>query len=276
MLLLAGLIAGVVLALVIANFIPNERKLQHILECDYGLEDPQFLRSFGSLVFPAPVGGNRITELRNGSAAFSEMLEAIRSARQSVTFETFIFWKGEVAQQFTAALKECAGRGVRVLVLLDTVGASKMRRGMVKDLRAHGCRVMRYHPLKWYHLMRLNNRTHRKLLVVDGAVGFTGGIGIGDEWRGNAEDPDHWRDSHFKIEGPVVGQMQGLFMINWVRVRAKIEHSRHFFPELPVAGSQMAQMFNSSPREGSENARLMFLFSIAAASFFTSSASGTK
>lgn len=139
-----------------------------------------------------------------------------------------------------------------------------MEKRLLEDLRTGGCDVVRYHSLKWYHLTRLNNRTHRKLLVVDGRVGFTGGLGIGDEWLGHAEDAQHWRDSHFKVEGPVVTQMQALFMINWVRVRATLVHSNEYFPELAPAGDQLAQMFNSSPRAGSENARAMYLFSIAA------------
>jgi cardiolipin synthase len=126
--------------------------------------------------------------------------------------------------------------------------------------------VEKYHPLRWYNLTRLNNRTHRKLLVVDGRIGFTGGVGIADLWQGHAESKDHWRDSHYQIEGPAVAQMQAAFTDNWIKTRARVLFGSNYFPELkPIAGGSWAQVFKSSRSEGSESVRLMYLLSIASA-----------
>ena len=116
------------------------------------------------------------------------------------------------------ALAERAKSGVHVHLLLDWVGSSKMDQSLLDSMRTAGVEIEKYHPPKWYTLSKLNNRTHRKLLVVDGKIGFTGGVGIADEWDGNAQDPDHWRDTHFRIEGPAVAQMQAAFSDNWVKV----------------------------------------------------------
>lgn len=112
---------------------------------------------------------------------------------------------------------------------------------------------------------RVNHRTHRKLLVIDGALGFTGGVGIADEWNGNASGPDEWRDSHYRVEGPVVAQLQAAFLDNWMKTRAIVLHGEEYFPALQSAGPHRCQMFKSSPMEGSESARLMYLLSITAA-----------
>jgi cardiolipin synthase len=129
-----------------------------------------------------------------------------------------------------------------------------------------GIKVLKYHPPHWSHLKRMNNRTHRKILVVDGRVGFTGGVGIAAVWTGNAQDPDHWRDTHFRVEGPVVAQMQAVFMDNWIKATGQVLHGAEYFPVLPQAGDGQAQMFSSSPSGGSESMELMYLMSITAAS----------
>jgi cardiolipin synthase len=132
-------------------------------------------------------------------------------------------------------------------------------------MREAGVEVEKYHPVKWHTLGKLNNRTHRKLLVVDGRIGFTGGVGIADKWDGNAEDPDHWRDTHFRIEGPAVAQMQAAFMDNWTKVTGKVLHTVEYFPPPQNAGAHYAQVFQSSIEGGAESMHLMYLLSIAAA-----------
>ncbi|PYJ02523.1 MAG: hypothetical protein DME25_15810 [Verrucomicrobia bacterium] len=132
-------------------------------------------------------------------------------------------------------------------------------------MRQAGAEVERYNPLVWYAPTRINHRDHRKLLIVDGRVGFTGGAGLADIWRGHADSPEHWRDSMFKLEGPAVSQMQAAFMDNWVKTTARVLDGDDYFPELQPAGEQYAQVFKSSPREGTEDVRLMYLLSIAAA-----------
>ncbi len=260
-----GIALGVILTVILANFISGEKHLRHRIHCDYAIGDPQFVRAMNGLLGPPLVGGNRIQELVNGDAIFPAMLAAIREARHSITFETFIYWRAAIGQEFAEALAERARAGVRVHVLIDFVGSSKMDPALLDLIRNAGGEVEKFHPLSWYHLSRFNNRTHRKLLIVDGRIGFTGGVGIADEWRGHAQDPDHWRDTHFRIEGPVVTQMQSAFMANWIKTRSTVEHDERYFPQLKSAGPHLAQMFHSSPQEGSEDIRLMYLLSIAAA-----------
>jgi cardiolipin synthase len=238
-----------------------ERRIEHL----YDIADPQFARVMGSLLGPAMVEGNRVTTLINGVQIFPAMLEAIRGARRTINFETFIYWSGRIGGEFAAALAERARAGVQVQVLLDWVGAGRIDEELVESMERAGVRVHKYHPLRWYNLGRLNNRTHRKLLVVDGAVGFTGGVGIADVWAGDAEGPEHWRDSHFRVEGPVVAQMQAAFMDNWIETQAEVLHGEDYFPALSEAGPHRAQIFQSSSEGGSESVRLMYLMSIAAA-----------
>lgn len=264
-LLFWGVALGIFLSIVGANFIRNEKKVEHSIESAYGVDDPQFIRTMSTLLGSPLVTGNSVTELLNGDQIFPAMLGAIAGAQKTITFESFIYWSGDIGRQFADAISARARAGVKVRILLDWVGSVRMEEGLVDRLQSAGCEVERYHALKWYHLTRLNNRTHRKVLVVDGLTGFTGGVGIGDEWTGNAQDPAHWRDTHFKVTGPVVAQMQAVFMANWIKSRAEVEHTVDFFPEIAPTGNVLAQMFRSSPDDGSENIRLMYLLSIAAA-----------
>jgi cardiolipin synthase A/B len=238
-----------------------ERRIEHL----YGVEDPQFARAMGSLLGPPLSEGNRITALKNGDRIFPAMLAAIRGARRTINFETFIYWSGEIGREVAGALAERARAGVAVHVVLDWVGAGRIDDKTVRMMEESGVQVLRYHPLRWYNLGRLNNRTHRKLLIVDGRIGFTGGVGIADQWRGDAGDPEHWRDSHFRVEGPVVAQMQAAFMDNWIETKAEVLHGEDYFPALQAVGPQCAQVFQSSSEGGSESVRLMYLMSIAAA-----------
>ncbi|MEO6435578.1 MAG: phospholipase D-like domain-containing protein [Tepidisphaeraceae bacterium] len=253
------------LIIVIRQFISPEKTVSHELDHLYGVEDAQFLRTIGGLLPPAILGGNKIMPLVNGDEIFPAMLEAIRSAKRNIAFETFIYWEGQIGRAFAEALTERARAGVKVHVLLDWLGSNKIDPKMLEELKQAGADVQRYHPLRWYNLHRVNNRTHRKLLVVDGRVGFTGGVGIADEWTGDAQDPEHWRDSHYKLEGPAVGQMQAAFMDNWLKTHDKVLHGEEYFPALEPAGDSPAQLFMSSPEDGSESCRLMYLLSITAA-----------
>lgn len=265
MMFLLGIAVGIVLAIILANFVSSEKHIAHRIKSAYAITDPQFVRSMSGLLGPPLVGGNRVTELLNGDQIFPAMLEAIRGAQKTITFETFIYWRAEIGREFAHALADRARAGVRVHVLIDFVGSNKMDPALFDLMKEAGVEVEKFHPLCWYHLSRFNNRTHRKLLVVDGRIGFTGGVGIADEWRGNAQDKHHWRDSHFRVEGPVVAQMQAAFMTNWIKTRSTVEHTEEYFPELKPVGPHFAQMFHSSPQEGSEDIRLMYLLSIASA-----------
>jgi cardiolipin synthase len=157
---------------------------------------------------------------------------------------------------------------VHVHVLIDAVGGSRIDSAYIEDLRQAGAQVVFYHALKWFDIgsaARINNRTHRKLLVLDGTVAFTGGVGIADEWQGQAQDAEHWRDTHYRVEGPVVGQLQAAFMDTWMQETGEVLHDGSYFPALKDTGTIFAQFFMSSYRGGSESMHLMYLLSIAGA-----------
>ena len=262
--LLTALATGA-LVLLALNFTAGEKKVQQQLPRLYSTAHPQFERALGSLLGPGIVGGNAVTELLNGDQIFPPMLAAIKAAQKSVTFETYIYWSGDIGKQFADALSERARAGVRVHVLLDWVGSAKMDESYLTEMKEAGVQIEKFHKPHWYNLARLNNRTHRKLLVVDGQVGFTGGVGIAPQWMGNAQDPDHWRDSHYLVRGPVVAQMQATFLDNWLKVTGKVLHGALYFPPIAPAGAQKAQMFSSSPSSGSESMQLMYHLAITAA-----------
>ena len=266
--IVAGAVVLTLMAtLLVLNMTSGEKKIQHRVERLYSIEDPQFMHVMGVLLGPPVLAGNRYEVLLNGEQIFPSMLAAIRGARQTIDFETYIYWSEAIGKEFADALAERARAGVKVNVLLDWVGSAKMEESNIAELKAAGVEVLKYHPPHWSHLGRLNNRTHRKLLVVDGRIGFTGGVGIAAQWTGNAQDPEHWRDTHFRVEGPVVAQMQSVFMDNWIKSTGRVLHGPEYFPQLaPVAGAEgYAQMFSSSPSGGSESMELMYLMSITAA-----------
>jgi cardiolipin synthase len=149
--------------------------------------------------------------------------------------------------------------------MLDYIGSLKMDDASMEALKKAGVQLHRYHKPVWWKLARLNNRTHRKLLVVDGRIGFTGGVGIADKWRGNGQDENHWRDTHFRVEGPVVGQMQAVFNDNWTKATGAVLDGEDYFPALTHRGDSPAQMFSSSITGGGESMHLMYLMAITAA-----------
>jgi cardiolipin synthase len=255
-------VAATVLVL---NLGSAEKKIDEQVRHEYALRDAQYQRTLGVMLGPPITDGNRFEALYNGDRIFPPMLDAIRAAKQSITFETYIYWSGDIGRAFADALSERARAGVRVHVLLDWVGSAKVDGDFVKEMEAAGVQIRRFHKPTWYDIARMNNRTHRKLLVADGRIGFTGGVGIAPEWTGNAQDADHWRDSHYKVEGPVVAQMQAVFMDNWTKVSGDVLHGERYFPALRAVGNGRAQVFSSSPSGGSESMHLMYLLSIAAA-----------
>lgn len=254
--------ATAALTIVVRNFISGERKITHRIAQRYGISDPQFERAMSQLLGPPILSGNSVAPLQNGREIFPAMLAAIAEAERSITFETFIYWKGEIADRFADALAAKARQGVKVHVLIDGVGCDCVNGDALRRMIRAGVELELYHTANF---ARTNERTHRKLLVIDGRLGFTGGVGIADNWDGDAEDPDHYRDTQYRIEGPVVAQMQAAFLDNWMKTRAVVLHGGDYFPELHEAGGLRCQMFKSSPMEGSESARLMYLLSIAAA-----------
>ncbi|MDP3873318.1 MAG: phospholipase D-like domain-containing protein [Methyloversatilis sp.] len=264
----AVVVAGLsgIAGLLVANFVGGETKIERRIERLYTLDDPRFMQELGVLLGPPFVQGTQVRALLNGDEIFPPMLAAIRGARASITFETYIYWSGDIGRAFADALAERARSGVKVHVLLDWVGSAKMDDSLMTVMEQAGVQVRRFHPPHWSHLGRMNNRTHRKLLVIDGRIGFTGGVGIAPQWTGRAQDAEHWRDTHFEVEGPVVAQMQSVFIDNWIKVTGDVLHGPDYFPALTPAGSASAQMFSSSPSGGSESMQLMYLLAITAAS----------
>jgi cardiolipin synthase len=251
--------------LLIANLSLGDKRIDEQVPSLYTVSDPQFLRTMNVMLGPGLTAGNRARALVNGDEIFAAMLEAIRGAQKTITFEMYIYWKGAIGEEFTRALIERARAGVRVHVLFDALGSQKIDEAVIEQMRRAGARVEIYNPVRWYSIGQMNNRTHRKILVVDGRIGFTGGVGIADEWTGDAQDPQHWRDTHFRVEGPAVAQMQAAFMENWIEVTGEVLHGPEYFPELGRAGGQLAQFFVSSPGGGGESAQLLYLMSVAAA-----------
>jgi cardiolipin synthase A/B len=262
--IVAAIGATVVVVLVI-NFHTPEKKIQHQVRHLYGVMDPEFEREMGTLLGPAILPGNQITALQNGDEIFPAMLKAIRAAQHTIDFETYIYWSGHTGEEFARALIERVRAGVKVHLMLDWLGSEKMAPQLITQMRDAGVEVERYHALHWYSLGKINNRTHRKVLIVDGKIGFTGGVGIADEWTGHAQDPDHWRDMHFLIEGPVVAQFQAAFLDNWIKTTGRVLNGEAYFPPLAPVGELKMHMFMSSPAGGNESMRLMYLMAITAA-----------
>ena len=263
---LGGLLLVALVGLLIVNARSGgETQVERRIERVHALSDAAFARELGVLLGPPFLDGNRVTTLLNGDEIFPAMQAAIRSAEISITFETYIYWSGDIGHAFADALAERARHGVKVHVLLDWVGSAKMDEQLIKGMKDAGIQVHKFHPPHWSKLGRLNNRTHRKLLVVDSRLAFTGGVGIAPQWTGRAQDPLHWRDTHFQVEGPVVAQMQAVFMDNWIKVTGHVLHGPRYFAPLASGGGMRAQVFSSSPSGGSESMQLMYLLAIGAA-----------
>lgn len=244
-----GLLAAAVSVLIGLNLALGDKQIDAPLTKHYSVGDPQFMRAMSSVIAPAFLPGNRLAALLNGDEIFPAMLNALRAARVSITLETYIYWAGSIGDEFSVAFTEAARRGVLVKVLLDWVGG-RLDHGHLQRMRDAGCEIRRYNPPRWSTLATMNNRTHRKLMVVDGRIGFIGGVGIADAWRGHAQDTDHWRDTHFRAEGPVVAQLQSAFIDNWLQSTGEVLDGEQWLPALSDAGEALAQVFTSSPRGG--------------------------
>jgi cardiolipin synthase A/B len=242
-----------------------EKIIRFPIETDYTVHDPAFRESISHHLHAPLVEGNKIKELINGVEIFPAMLGAIRNASNTITFENYIWRPGELSDQFIEALTERARAGVKIHCIVDGMGAFKFKRSNRKRLRTAGVELEIFNPVYFWNFWEWNHRTHRKTLVVDGKIGFIGGIGIADEWMGDAEHPGLWRDTEYMVEGPAVGQLQGIFMDNWMRCTSRVLHGTNYFPVLEPQGASVAQAFKSGPHDGAEHARLLYLYSIAAA-----------
>jgi cardiolipin synthase len=262
---LITVLVTVFLMLLALNLRSPEQQMTRCIKTEYNIGDEQFWRVMSHLLGPPIVGGNTIRQLVNGDQIFGAMLAGIRSAQKTVTFETYVYWSGEIGKEFCAAFCERAMAGVKVHVLLDALGTQSMDKDLLAKMEECKVEVEHFHPIRWYNLFRMNHRTHRKLLIIDGVKGFIGGVGIADEWTGNARNTNEYRDTHFEVAGPVVAQLQAAFSDNWLRTHARVLHEVEYFPRLEPVGEANGQVFTSSPQGGSASASLMYMLSIAAA-----------
>lgn len=229
-----------------------------------GVGDPKFVSYVASLVGVPVTEGDAYEMLENGDAIFPAMLDAIGKSQRRISFESFIYSGGDVADRFTKALIAAARRGVRVRLIFDSIGSMDMPRAAINQLNDAGVHIVWFNPLVGWSFENVNYRTHRKVLVVDGAVAFTGGVGVGDHWRGNARDPKEWRDTQFRVTGPAVRALEASFYENWLESGGR--EAPTLDPALPprATGARSLVVW-SNPMSGISNVKLLYLLSIAGA-----------
>jgi cardiolipin synthase A/B len=260
----ARLFAAVALCVPLAgcSLFSSEKRTIYEYEPSYGVDSPEFRRSLDALGTEM-VPHNRAAILLNGDETFARMLEAIARAQESINMELYIFATGEIGNRFAAALSDRARAGVEVRLLVDGFGSNL---GAVGDvMKAAGVRVEVFKPLRIYSLARLGHRTHRRILTIDGKIGFTGGFAIDDRWKGQARNPSEWRDTNVEVEGPVVAQLQHIFFEDWVHTTGEVLHGHREFPAIAPAGDILAQAIASSRNDQSSTAKLLYYMAIQAA-----------
>ena len=242
------------------------RKVGEPFEVPFAVSDQAFRDSLAAVLGSPIVEGNTVRTLVNGKEIFPAMLESIRGAKKSITLETYIWSSGRLSDQFIEALSERARQGVKVHALADGIGTINLDDREMELMKEAGVEFVLYDREHWYQPKPdINHRTHRKLLIVDGRVGYTGGVCIADEWLGDADSPDVWRDTQVRIEGPVVAQMQATFAVNWLQTTSRLLVGTDYFPHLEPVGSVAVQAVKSGPNEDPESARISHLIAIASA-----------
>ncbi|MEO8431856.1 MAG: phospholipase D-like domain-containing protein [Acidobacteriota bacterium] len=249
------------------SMLAKPKEVHYLLPHSFSVKDDAFLPSAHALSDPSVVSGTRVRILENGDRIFPAMLDAISRSTRTINLEAYIFWSGKVGSKFRDALSDRARNGVEVRLILDAVGSpkSKLAESDVLAMRQAGCVIHMYHPLKPWMLNSFNNRTHRRILVIDGKVGFTGGVGFADEWLGDADGPAHWRETQLEVEGPVVAQLQAAFLDNWAESRGEALLGEKFYPKLVPEGPARSQVTHSTARAPSSATKLLYGVSIAAA-----------
>ena len=240
------LLTFLVLILLFCLFFIRRHTLEYRFDHTFGVRDPVFFGSALALSDPVPIDGTKIEILTNGDEYFPPMLEAIRAARQTVNFAAYIFESDEIGRQFRDLFCEQARAGIEVRILLDGIGSSwGLDNSDVRMMRNAGCKFAYYHPTASWRVDRTNRRLHRRLLVVDGHVAFTGSAGFGTRWSGHAQDKDHWRDTQVRVEGPIVAKLQATFNEHWIKTFGETLSGIGQFPVLAAAGTAKAQVVAS-------------------------------
>jgi len=210
-----------------------------------------FRRALEGLLGVPATEGNAVEVLRNGDRIFPAIFEAVAAATSTIDFLTFVYWQGSIGRELAALLAERAAAGVRVRVILDAFGAFSMDRSLVDRMTESGAQVEWFRPVNKAKFWESNHRSHRKVLICDEDVAFTGGIGIADEWRGDARHAGEWRDTHFRIRGPAVDGLRAAFVQNWAETgRPLLDHGIDRFPVQPVAGPTVAQVVRGAAQTG--------------------------
>ncbi len=234
----------------------------HYVTPDVHVGEPAFARSLEAQTQASPVAGNRAEILLNGDHIFPAMLSAIRSAKTTITFANFVYEDGDIARQMAEALADRCRAGVRTHVLLDAVGSDEMPLELRALLQDAKCQLAWYHSLNPFAIKRINHRNHRRILVVDGRVGFTGGTGVGEQWTGDGRHPGHWRQTDVRVEGPIVRALQAAFAENWRDATGVLLGGDDYFPPLARRGDLAIQSVKSSPAGGAAEAYILFLMAI--------------
>jgi cardiolipin synthase len=233
---------------------------------ELSVRDPGFLRAAEALT-GAPIStGDEVELLINGDEIFPPYLETVRGAERTLCLLTYVYWRGDIAREVAGALCERAQAGVEVNVIIDAVGGLKIEKDLVEQMMDSGVRFSRFRPPKPYAARRVANRTHRKILVADGKVGLIGGVGIAEEWTGDAQDPDHWRDTHVRVRGPVVRGLFGAFAENWLEATGEVLAGDGYLPDIPdVQDGGPMMVVRSSAGVGDTNVEALYYLAIAAA-----------
>ncbi|HVJ95443.1 MAG TPA: phospholipase D-like domain-containing protein, partial [Acidimicrobiia bacterium] len=221
--------------------------------------DVRLRRTVEGVIGVPATEGNRIEVLRNGDEIFPAMLDAICGAQHTIDMLTFVYWEGEVGTKFAKALADRARQGARVRVLLDAWGSKPIERDLVDVMQRSGVIVRWFRPLRRFRLGEINHRTHRKVLIVDEAVAFTGGVGIADEWQGDARNANEWRDTHFRIEGPAVDGLRAAFLDNWAETDPTLfDDAVDRFPDQPKPGDSVVQCVRGASEAGHSDVYTLF------------------
>ena len=250
------------MALVSYLITPSEFPPRYGLDHELAVEDEEFLPTMTGATGVPCVPGNRIDILNNGDQFYPAMLDAIAQAELSITVEAYIYWAGDIGRQFAEALAAKASAGLRVKILLDAVGSTRVGEEILRTLEGGRCQLAWYNPIRYHSIGRFNHRTHRKSLILDGRIAFTGGAGIADHWLGNARGPGEWRDMQIRIEGPAVTPLQTGFAHNWLQTTGELISGPLFYPVQEAAGPLAAQTIMSSPEIGASTVRIMYYLSI--------------
>jgi cardiolipin synthase len=251
-----------VLSFFLYHTTPETHPAVYALQTDLDVESAEFPVTMAGMTGMPLLPGNRVALLNNGDEFFPQMLEAIESAAHSVTMEQYIFWDGRVGRRFAEAFAEKARSGIPVKLLLDAVGSATLGEPVLKILEAGGCQLAWFRPIHWYTMNRANHRNHRKSLIVDGKIAFTGGAGLADHWVGKAKSARSWRDIMIRVEGPAALEQQSGFAQNWLQCTGEILTGHDYFPIPAPVGEVDVQTILSSPFEGTGAAGTMHLIAV--------------